>query len=226
LFVCLYQAIPEACDPVKRREQLKKRRDHIRAVQVARKRKEEEERQQQQLLLLQQQKEQQQQAASLSLTSITNIVNTATTSSSIRSIPNLNETMTMPFDMDLSYTTASIRENNINNDSISKSFGRNESQGITKTDTIDSDTTGSRIDVDDDIDTMNSISNNQEQDTAQNQHHIPSSEFMAKIKTNQIPCPRICGATFSPGVGGLTGTYFKCIRVFEMKLHLIVYQNI
>ena len=30
-----------------------------------------------------------------------------------------------------------------------------------------------------------------------------AAEFMEKIETRNIPCPRLCGATFGPGVGGL-----------------------
>ena len=29
--------------------------------------------------------------------------------------------------------------------------------------------------------------------------------MMANIETSRIPCPRLCGATFGPGVGGLAG---------------------
>jgi hypothetical protein len=33
-----------------------------------------------------------------------------------------------------------------------------------------------------------------------------ASLLMSSIDTNQLPCPRLCGAVFSPGVGGLAGT--------------------
>jgi hypothetical protein len=29
--------------------------------------------------------------------------------------------------------------------------------------------------------------------------------LMAQIETDRIPCPRLCGASFSPGVGGMAG---------------------
>ena len=38
-----------------------------------------------------------------------------------------------------------------------------------------------------------------------------ATKVMAKIETDRIPCPRLCGASFSSGVGGITS---KCNLVF------------
>ena len=34
-----------------------------------------------------------------------------------------------------------------------------------------------------------------------------AAALMEHIETDRIPCPRLCGATFSPGVGGFAGTF-------------------
>lgn len=35
--------------------------------------------------------------------------------------------------------------------------------------------------------------------------------LMERTETDRIPCPRLCGATFCPGVGGLAGTYLQVL---------------
>lgn len=42
------------------------------------------------------------------------------------------------------------------------------------------------------------------------QHHRAAADMVAPaMETDRVPCPRLCGATFSAGVGGMAGTYLK-----------------
>lgn len=43
-----------------------------------------------------------------------------------------------------------------------------------------------------------------QQDAAE-KHIRDAAALMGNIETDRIPCPRLCGATFSPGAGGLAG---------------------
>ena len=45
---------------------------------------------------------------------------------------------------------------------------------------------------------------------------IEAATIMENIDTDRIPCPRLCGATFSSGVGGLAGEK-TCIDPFETR---------
>ena len=47
----------------------------------------------------------------------------------------------------------------------------------------------------------------EESDQADNDAKDAAILMMERIETDRIPCPRLCGASFSPGIGGLSGTY-------------------
>lgn len=47
---------------------------------------------------------------------------------------------------------------------------------------------------------------------------INAAAIMDSIETDRIPCPRLCGATFSFGVGGLAGTYSRLCIPFSCEL--------
>jgi len=50
---------------------------------------------------------------------------------------------------------------------------------------------------------MSSIDDNDQADNVVRD----TAAFMERIETERIPCPRLCGATFSSGVGGMAGTF-------------------
>ena len=44
---------------------------------------------------------------------------------------------------------------------------------------------------------------------------VVAAAMMENIETDRIPCPRLCGATFSFGVGGLAG---ECMRINSFQI--------
>ena len=56
-----------------------------------------------------------------------------------------------------------------------------------------------------------------------------ATKIMANIEKDRIPCPRLCGASFSFGVGGITSKYYLydlfsscwCILHFDIPTHAI-----
>lgn len=53
---------------------------------------------------------------------------------------------------------------------------------------------------------ISAIGSTEENDQAENDAR-EAAALMARIETDRMPCPRLCGATFSPGVGGLAGKF-------------------
>jgi len=47
---------------------------------------------------------------------------------------------------------------------------------------------------------------------------IDAAAIMDSIETDRIPCPRLCGATFSFGVGGLAGMYSRICTPLSCEL--------
>jgi len=46
---------------------------------------------------------------------------------------------------------------------------------------------------------------------------VNAAAIMENIDQSRIPCPRLCGATFSSGVGGLAGEYLRQKHVFVIR---------
>jgi hypothetical protein len=60
---------------------------------------------------------------------------------------------------------------------------------------------------DDDIATLNPY-NGENNENSDQGALLNATRVMANIEKDRIPCPRLCGASFSCGVGGIASTYY------------------